>query len=193
MPKVIDHDKRKTEILVTALEVFAKEGFKDTNMSLIANSCNISRTTIYQYFKDKNEIFHYAIKSTTDKIFQHYTSEEFSEIQNPMDKLVRITNDILDRADNYKTEIIQLLQAIKDIDINFDEALRHRTAKLNLLVARTIREAVQKGLACKCSPQEKADKLIALLESYCLNLAFMPGNCQTVRALIADYLNSLLQ
>ena len=55
MPKKIDHEARKEKILHTALRVFGREGYRDSNLSLIASECGISRPTIYQYFKDKEE------------------------------------------------------------------------------------------------------------------------------------------
>ena len=36
MPKKIDHEERKEKILHTALKVFAREGYRDSNLSLIA-------------------------------------------------------------------------------------------------------------------------------------------------------------
>ena len=62
MPKKLDHELRKEENLQTALKVFAREGYRDSNLSLIATECGISRPTIYQYFKDKEEIYYYAVK-----------------------------------------------------------------------------------------------------------------------------------
>ena len=65
MPKKIDHEERKEKILQTALKVFAREGYRDSNLSLIAIECGVSRPTIYQYFKDKEEIYYYEVKLVT--------------------------------------------------------------------------------------------------------------------------------
>ena len=68
MPKKIDHEKRKEKILQTALKVFAREGYKDANLSLIATECGISRPTIYQYFKNKEQIYYFAVKLVTGRM-----------------------------------------------------------------------------------------------------------------------------
>jgi AcrR family transcriptional regulator len=68
MPKKIDHEERKEKILQTALKVFAREGYRDSNLSLIATECGISRPTIYQYFKDKEQIYYYAVKLVTGRM-----------------------------------------------------------------------------------------------------------------------------
>ncbi len=74
MPKKIDHEARKERILQTALKVFAREGYRDSNLSLIASECNISRPTIYQYFKDKEDIYYYAVKLVTARMFNRYAA-----------------------------------------------------------------------------------------------------------------------
>ena len=43
-------------ILQKALEVFARVGYREANFSLIAEACEISRPTVYQYFKDKQKL-----------------------------------------------------------------------------------------------------------------------------------------
>ena len=72
MPKKIDHEQRKINILNNALKVFAQEGYKNSNLSLIAKKSGISRPTIYQYFKDKDEIYYYAVKLVTGNMFEKY-------------------------------------------------------------------------------------------------------------------------
>ena len=104
MPKRIDHEKRKVEMLYAALEVYATEG-KNANLSLIASKCGLSRTTVYQYFKDESDLFHYAVKYTTDVAFGIYSSEQYEAVTDPVEKLYMITTDIMNRADTYERQI----------------------------------------------------------------------------------------
>ena len=66
MPKIVDHEERKRDIMEMALSIFIEEGYSNTKLANIADKCNIARTTLYQYFGNKDEIFKYAIKSFTD-------------------------------------------------------------------------------------------------------------------------------
>ena len=75
MPKKIDHEERKETILRTALEVFAKEGYHNSNLSLIAEASGISRPTVYQYFHNKDEIYYYAVKLITGRLFATYSAK----------------------------------------------------------------------------------------------------------------------
>lgn len=68
MPKVVDFEEKKREIAHKALYVFAYEGFHKTTLAQIAMLCRIGRTTIYQYFKNKDEIFSYSLNQSFDLI-----------------------------------------------------------------------------------------------------------------------------
>ena len=53
---------RKDEILEAVINVFQQEGFStDLKLSQIAEKVNIGKSTIYEYFKTKDEIYKEAI------------------------------------------------------------------------------------------------------------------------------------
>jgi len=55
-PKVIDKEKKRNEILMSALKVFTKKGISSATISDIAEEAKIGKGTIYEYFKSKEEI-----------------------------------------------------------------------------------------------------------------------------------------
>ena len=68
MAIVVEHDKRKHEILEKSLELFTREGYDDVTFQKIADACGITRTTLYIYFKNKKEIFTWSIKQMTGEL-----------------------------------------------------------------------------------------------------------------------------
>ena len=62
MAIIVEHDKRKHEILQKSLDVFIDEGYEDATFQKIADRCGITRTTLYIYFSNKHEIFLGSIK-----------------------------------------------------------------------------------------------------------------------------------
>ncbi|WP_416197656.1 TetR/AcrR family transcriptional regulator [Sporanaerobacter sp.] len=68
LPKIVDYEIKKQDIIEKAKEVFAKRGYYNTNISDISKSCGMGRTTIYQYFKNKDEIFYYSAKDALAEI-----------------------------------------------------------------------------------------------------------------------------
>lgn len=68
MAIIIEHEKRRREILEKALDLFIDEGYEDVTFQKIADRCVITRTTLYIYFRNKKEIFNYSIKQLMDGI-----------------------------------------------------------------------------------------------------------------------------
>ena len=56
-----EKESLRQDILDVAREMFATEGYESVSMRKIADKIEYSPTTIYLYFKDKNELF-YALK-----------------------------------------------------------------------------------------------------------------------------------
>ena len=52
---------------MAAIKVFAREGFNDTKVQIIANEAGVSNGTIYNYFTSKQEILDYVYKTEMDK------------------------------------------------------------------------------------------------------------------------------
>ncbi len=192
MPKQIDHEQRKKEILYAALEVFAQEGYKDTNLGLIASACGLSRTTVYQYFKDKSEIFLYAIKATTDSMLAKYSTPEWESIEDPAEKLEKVMQDILDTADTIERQIKNLVKFLTEVECDIRDIIRRRTALLSLYLAREVRAVVKNSVTPdkKINAQEEAQKLITLGESYCMNMVYLPENKKIIRQLVTDLIES---
>lgn len=175
MPKKIDHEARKQEILQAALKAFAREGYRNSNLSLIAAECSLSRPTIYQYFTDKEEIYHYAVKLVTGRMFSKYVSYVWRDPSGEVDKLIRICEDIIDTADANNIEISNLVGVmiqVKHEGRDFEGMIMHRTAKLSILFKRLIRSGVANGVVKSCDVDKVAEQLMVLLEGACLRIAF---------------------
>lgn len=68
MPKIVDYERKKKEIVDRAKEVFAIRGYQKTNLADISEKCGMGRTTLYQYFKNKDEIFYHTVGDTLEEI-----------------------------------------------------------------------------------------------------------------------------
>lgn len=56
MPKVVDHDARRGEILDSCFRLMAEEGYAAATMRRIASAAGVSTGTLYHYFPDKEAI-----------------------------------------------------------------------------------------------------------------------------------------
>jgi len=68
----------RQEIFDAASELFAQEGYANVSMRKIAEKIEYSPTTIYLYFKDKNELLKFICEETFAKL-----GEQIREISEP--------------------------------------------------------------------------------------------------------------
>ncbi|MDT4760903.1 TetR/AcrR family transcriptional regulator [Sphaerochaeta sp. PS] len=192
MPKKIDHEERKEKILQTALKVFGREGYRDSNLSLIAQECGISRPTIYQYFKDKEEIYYYAVKLVTGRMFSKYATLAWETEDNYMSRIKKICSEIMDTATAHEgelTSLVDVMLQMKKEGRDFNEIVLRRTAKLTILFKRLLRVGIHAGDIIQCDINKVADHILLLLESSCFQVAFLDTfEMSLSKELIANYL-----
>ena len=176
MPKIIDHDKRRVEILNQALQVFAEHGYHETSLSLIAKSCGISRPTIYQYFRDKEEVFHVAVKKVTGDMFAEYSEIAFSMDMPVAQRLKEICGRIIMKG--YANR--EMLTALADVMVqrkreggDFSDIIMRRTVKLNILFKRLLRYGIEGGEFRDLSIDDTSDQIFTLLESLGFQMALL--------------------
>ena len=192
MPKKIDHEERKEKILQTALKVFAREGYRDSNLSLIAQECGISRPTIYQYFKDKEEIYYYAVKLVTGRMFSKFALYAWDTKENYIDRINLICTDIMDSASAHEgelTSLVDVMLQMKKEGRDFNAIVLRRTAKLTILFKRLLRAGIKDGDILPCEINRVADHILLLLESCCFQVAFLDTfDMALSKELISNYL-----
>ncbi|UNC93218.1 TetR/AcrR family transcriptional regulator [Candidatus Contubernalis alkaliaceticus] len=64
-------EERRIEILETALDLFSRQGFQGTTMEHIASSIKIARTTLYEYYKSKEDILYSLIHEVVEEDSEH--------------------------------------------------------------------------------------------------------------------------
>ncbi|CAL9408275.1 HTH-type transcriptional regulator BetI [Streptomyces sp. enrichment culture] len=60
-------DKRE-EIVTAAVEVFGRYGFRQTSMDLVAQAAGVSRPALYQYFRNKQDVFAAVAEQVTGRL-----------------------------------------------------------------------------------------------------------------------------
>lgn len=194
MPKKINHDLRKERILQTALDVFAREGYKDSNLSLIAQECGISRPTIYQYFKDKDEIYYFAVKLVSGKMFNKYVDYAWKTEINVLDRIIWICSDIIDTGLEHigeLTSLVDVMLMMRKEGTDFNSVILRRTVKLNILFKRLLRLGKERGdIVDTLDIEQVTSHIVLLLESFCIEFAFLElPDANKNKELISTYLS----
>ena len=196
MPKKIDHEERKENILRTALEVFSKEGYHNSNLSLIAEASGISRPTVYQYFHNKDEIYYYAVKLITGQLFAKYSAIAWGrDGGDEIERMKLILSDIIDTAVQNEQALMNLMDVMvsaKREGVDFADVIHHRTAKLSILFKRLLRQGIDNGNLRKIDIDSTADAIFNLAELECFQVAFFRAfDKKSAMNMIASYLEGL--
>ncbi len=63
-------ERRREQILDIAVEIFARHGYERTSIGMICEAAGIARGTLYQYFENKQDLFHALL----DRFVQKFRS-----------------------------------------------------------------------------------------------------------------------
>ncbi len=174
MPKIVDHDERKRDIMEMALAIFIEEGYTNTKLAKIADKCCIARTTLYQYFGNKDEIFKYAIKSFTDSLQVDYKTIGIRRDIEPKKKLEMIIMDIIDVCFTRRELLFLLLEfliQVKSEGRRFARSLNRRTIRIRKLFSRIISDGIKLGVFKDLHVSSMTDILVSQIESIVVQLS----------------------
>jgi len=177
MSIVVEHEKRRREILEKALDVFMDEGFEDVTYQKIADRCGITRTTLYIYFKNKREIFNFSIKQFLQNIEENITQIRKEEGISHNEKLIRVMAMII----NNLAENRRLLSVIVNSLLNGsgegydpDYRVRRRTVRLRHILSTMLIEGIKANEFRRSINVKEANELLySLIETAVLRLVVL--------------------
>lgn len=176
MAIVVEHDKRKHEILEKSLELFTREGYDDVTFQKIADACGITRTTLYIYFKNKKEIFVWSIKQLTGELESKLM--EILEDKNlaSEDRLRRIMHWIIDLCDQnrplFNVLLIYLIN-LQKTGVSAEDRVNRRIIRIRHLLSMIIIEGQKRGEFQKMPVKIVNNMLYSLVESAIFEIAVM--------------------
>ena len=174
MPKIVDHEERKRDIMEMALAIFIEEGYANTKLANIADKCCIARTTLYQYFGNKDDIFKYAIKTFTDSLQVDYSTLGSRTDILPDEKLNMIILDIIDVCFTRRELLFLLLEfliQVKSEGTRFARSLNKRTIRIRKLFSRIISDGIKAGIFKDLHVPSMTDILVSQIESIIVQLS----------------------
>ena len=170
MPRVVDKQEKKREILRAAITVFARNGVDRTKMADIAVEAAIGKGTIYEYFRSKEELFGAAFDFFQIE-FSNQLAEQLDRVQDPVQKLILIFEmGYTVFVDEYRdfSELMMEFWAEgvrkKDKDLIKWIDLNKTYAGFRQLFIRLLQEGIALGRIRPVDVQTAASALIALLD-----------------------------
>ena len=168
MAIVVEHDKRKQEILQKSLDVFIEEGYEDATFQKIADRCGITRTTLYIYFKNKHEIFLGSIKELLSELELTLVSIIKEPNTTCNEKLRNLLMAIIDSSESNKklfSVLLNYLIQLKKSGGDPNERVRRRVVKLRHLLSTVMIKGIKNGEFKEINVKNMNELLYSLFEA----------------------------
>jgi AcrR family transcriptional regulator len=168
MAVVVEHDKRRKQILDKALNVFIQDGFIDATFQKIADRCGIARTILYIYFKNKKEIFNYSIKQLLIKAEGNINEICRNSSLNSIERITKIFHVIFKLLEQNR----KLLSVIMDYLLHLakegkdpEKRVRRRTVRLRHILSSVVIQGIKAGELKKANIKTTGDYLYSFIEA----------------------------
>jgi AcrR family transcriptional regulator len=179
MSIIVEHEKRRWEILEKALDVFMDEGFENVTFQKIADRCAITRTTLYIYFKNKKEIFNYSIKQLLTNVEIRIQKIRADASLGSADKITAVLLDIIGQLEENRrllSVILDYLLYLSKSDSDPETRVRRRTLKLRHILATMVIEGIRAGELTPVNVRIIDDLLYGLVETAIFRLVVLKRN-----------------
>lgn len=161
--------EKKEKIIESGFELICEKGYYNTNTAEIAKNAGVSTGIIYQYFKDKHDIFIEALKKFADNIFYPMLDIPLKNFdKNNLNDIVRkmIDNFIQNHklSQSAHEEIMAMAHSDKDVAFYFHKREIEMTEKIYDLL-------VKNGFDSK-NLMEKSHIAIGLIDNLCHEIVY---------------------
>ena len=169
MSIVVEHDKRRHEILEKALDVFMEDGYEEVTLQKIADRCDITRTTLYIYFKNKREIFNFSIKQFLQILESDITLVRNENTFSHTEKIIKVMTVIIDRLEENSRLMSVVLNHLIFVSRNDSDSVyrfRRRTVRLRHILTTILIEGIKAGeFAPSINVKETNEMLYSFMEA----------------------------
>ncbi len=164
MPQTNNLDQKKQQILQAASHLIAKFGYDKTTLEDIARLIKIKKTTLYYYFRNKDEIIQEVVRSETEKYMKELKSN-LAEPKGTYDKIrayirtkLKCMKETLNIYDLSKQRFLEISSKIHSM---LTDVLREEVRLLTAIINTGIKDKELKS----CEAQRIADAIVTISEA----------------------------
>ena len=170
MPKVVDKEAKKLEILNAAIKVFAKNGVVKTKMAEIAQAAGIGKGTIYEYYRSKEEIFHEAFIQILASM-QKAISQALEKTVDPIEKIKLLIDTCLVKFVDESEDFVEIMMDFwaegvrnKNADVLKIFDLNQMYTQFRNLVSEILEDGIRKGVFRQMNTKLTASVLLGAFD-----------------------------
>ncbi len=170
MPKIVNVEEKKHEIYKAATSVFLEKGYVSTTLGDIAKAGKLGRSTVYQYFRNKEEIFH-GVAITFFSELVSSMDEIFSRDLSATGKLKEMLRVFIfeTQADSKRFfQLAKVLLFLRSSSPVFEQKFRLYYLSVQDIFYQVIENGMESGAIKKWEPQTMSVAVFGLAQSILL-------------------------
>ena len=133
---MVNKEEFRKKIIITSGQIFSRFGFKKTTMDEIAHALKMGKSSIYYYYKSKEDIFEAVVLYEANMLRNELTTA-IKSVESPVDKMrnyVFVRMKSFEKLSNYYNAIFD-----KNLDhFDFIETIRAKYDREELAILRLI-------------------------------------------------------
>ncbi|MFI6788199.1 TetR/AcrR family transcriptional regulator [Nonomuraea sp. NPDC050383] len=181
MPKIVDHDERRRELLSAARRVIVRDGIDAATTRAIAKEAGYSNGVLAHYFTDKDEILLSALRQSHQRIRDRITGRVDGVTGLAALREVLLDNLPLDAERTQETRLEVSFWSRSLASERLAEVQRAEGGELRAAVRTLLAQAREAGeLTTEDNLDDVTEHLLALVDGLSLHLLLYPGRLTRV-------------
>ena len=169
MPKGIplteeEQAKRRHEIFHQVVNIFVKNGFHETSMREIAEAAGLGKSTLYDYFKTKDEILIYFFDDQLNDLTDEAQKIALQNLSADK-RLCQIMDKYLESLQANKSLFLKMMQEAQSLKPADQKQVQEKRHAYQDLVRALIDEGIREGVFRKVNSLLAARLLISSISS----------------------------
>jgi AcrR family transcriptional regulator len=112
MPKIVDHEAYRRQIIEKAIELFEAQGYEGIGMRELAKQVGISKSALYHYFPSKEALFEGVVAAVVQQDIEGLPVADL-EAMTFSEKLTAFIDYILAHEDEYARQYAILMEYVR--------------------------------------------------------------------------------
>ena len=167
MPKGIPlteemQEKRREEIFAASVHLFLKNGFNETSLREIAEAAGIGKSTLYDYYKTKDDILVSYYEKEIEKTISLAKEVYLQNLKN-REKLTRIMQNHLAYILKNKKHFWRLSMEAQRLSIDSQNRVQAKRYVYQDLLRQVVEDGIQAGEFRPINPQIVARSILNLI------------------------------
>jgi AcrR family transcriptional regulator len=175
MPKKVDHDERREELVLAAWRVIAANGIDEVTIRDIARESGYSSGVLAHYFKNKDDLLAHALQLSHTRIRKRYDAEREQADAADALKAILLDNLPLDEQREMETRIEMSFWARALSNGDLHDIQQDESETLRTLLRELVKQAQKDGeIAAGHNREEVLELLGAVIDGISLHALLYP-------------------